>query len=82
MQKVPFLIDKKAWSPSLIPRPVMLVSIINSKAVPNIAPKSWVQMISFRPSILMFSGSKGNTTGLLKESLCASNGVEKGYKIG
>jgi flavin reductase (DIM6/NTAB) family NADH-FMN oxidoreductase RutF len=46
--------------------------------VPNIAPKSWVQMVSFEPPILMFSGSKGNTTenNILKTGCFAVNFVD------
>ena len=62
MKKSPFPVDKQKWSPSLIPGPIVLVSTQNKDKVPNVAPKSWVQMVSFEPPILMFSGSKGNTT--------------------
>ncbi|MEW5994545.1 MAG: flavin reductase family protein [Candidatus Zixiibacteriota bacterium] len=62
MEKVGYPIDKNEWHPSLIPGPVVLISTYNAEKVPNIAPKSWVQMVSFEPPMLMFSGSKGNTT--------------------
>jgi len=62
MKKVDYPIDKKKWHPSLIPGPIVLISTYNSKKEPNIAPKSWLQMVSFEPPILMFSGTKGNTT--------------------
>lgn len=62
MKKVDYPVDKHKWSPSLIPGPVVLISTYDSKKNPNIAPKSWLQMVSFEPSILMFSGTKGNTT--------------------
>ena len=62
MKKADYPIDKKNWSPSLIPGPIVLISTYNSQGEPNVAPKSWVQMVSFSPPIMMFSGSKGNTT--------------------
>ena len=62
MNKVSFPIDKRRWRPSLIPGPVVLISTNDKNGVPNIAPKSWVQMISFDPPMLMFSGTRDNTT--------------------
>ncbi len=62
MIKVDFPIDKREWHPSLIPGPVYLVGTYDTLGVPNIAPKSWIQMVSFEPSILMFSGSLGEHT--------------------
>jgi len=60
--KVPFAVDKQAWHPSLIPGPIVLVSTRSRTGEANIAPKSCLQMVSFRPPILMFSGARGNTT--------------------
>lgn len=62
MKKIDYPIDKKKWRPSLISGPIVLISTYNSKKEPNIAPKSWFQMVSFEPPILMFSGTKENTT--------------------
>lgn len=62
MKKISFPIDKRAWHPSLIPGVTVLISTYDEQGNPNIAPKSWVQMVSFEPSILMFSGTKNNTT--------------------
>ena len=62
MRKRPYPIDKREWHPSLIPGPVVLIGTYNARKEPNIAPKSWLQMASFEPPILMFSGTKGNTT--------------------
>ncbi len=62
--KVPFPLDKRHWQPSLVPGPVVLISTVNGVGEPNIAPKSWLQMVSFEPPMLMFSGTKGNTTEL------------------
>ncbi len=62
MNKVSFPIDKHQWQPSLIPGPVVLISTYDKGGNPNIAPKSWVQMVSFDPPMLMFSGTRENTT--------------------
>jgi flavin reductase (DIM6/NTAB) family NADH-FMN oxidoreductase RutF len=62
MKKIPFPIDKREWAPSLMPGPIVLISTFDEDKNPNVAPKSWVSMVSFDPPILMFSGSKGNTT--------------------
>lgn len=55
-------VDKMKWHPRLIPAAVVLISTYNIKGETNIAPKSWIQMVSFKPPILMFSGTEGNTT--------------------
>jgi len=62
MYKCDFPIDKRQWCPSLIPGPIVLVSTVSPDGVPNVAPKSWVQMVAFEPPTLMFAGTKGNTT--------------------
>lgn len=62
MIKINYPIDKNKWHPSLIPGPIVLISTYDSEKNPNIAPKSWLQMVSFNPAVLMFSGTKGNTT--------------------
>jgi len=71
MKKVDYPIDKRSWHPSLIPGTVVLISTCDAKKSPNIAPKSWVQMVSFEPPMLMFSGTKGNTTEVnILETCC------------
>ncbi|MFC1683754.1 flavin reductase family protein [Candidatus Zixiibacteriota bacterium] len=71
MNKVEFPIDKRRWHPSLIPGPVTLISTYDGRKEPNIAPKSWLQMISFEPPMLMFSGQQSNTTEVnIAESNC------------
>jgi flavin reductase (DIM6/NTAB) family NADH-FMN oxidoreductase RutF/uncharacterized protein YciI len=62
MKKVEYPINKKEWSPSLIPGPIVLISTCNQEKEPNVAPKSWLQMAAFAPPMLMFSGSKDNKT--------------------
>jgi flavin reductase (DIM6/NTAB) family NADH-FMN oxidoreductase RutF len=62
MHKISYPIDKNEWCPSLIPGPIVLISTYDAEGNPNVAPKSWLQMVSFKPTIVMFSGSKGFTT--------------------
>lgn len=78
MRKITFPIDKHKWSPSLIPGPIVLVSTYNMDRVPNVAPKSWVQMVSFEPPVMMFSGGRGNTTenNILETGFFAMNFVD------
>jgi len=61
-RRIPFPTDKREWHPSLIPGPIALISTVDSGGAPNVAPKSFIQMVSFEPSILMFSGSEGGRT--------------------
>jgi len=60
--RVPISPDKHSWQPSLIPGVVTLVTSVDDKGTPNVAPKSWVQMVSFEPPMLMFSGQPGGNT--------------------
>jgi flavin reductase (DIM6/NTAB) family NADH-FMN oxidoreductase RutF len=62
MKKVAFPIDKRKWSPSLVPGGIVLISTLSQSKEPHFAPKSWVQMVSFEPPILVFSGSEGQAT--------------------
>ncbi len=62
MKKIPFPTDKRDWHPSLIPGPIALISTFNENGSPHAAPKSWIQMISFEPPVLMFSGTRKNRT--------------------
>lgn len=60
--RVPFPVDKRAWHPSLLPGPLALVTTVDGEGVPNVAPKSFLQMVSFEPPILMFSGQPAGRT--------------------
>ncbi len=63
MKKVDFPIDKHLWHPSPVPGIIVIISTYGSNGEPNIAPKSWFQMISMNPPIVMFAGGNpGNTT--------------------
>ncbi len=71
MNKVPYPVNKKEWSPGLIPGPLALVSTCNGAREPNVAPKSWIQMVSFDPPILMLStGEKTTTAKNIRSTRC------------
>ncbi len=61
-KRAPFPIDKRAWQPGLIPGPLTLVTTVDARGEPNLAPKSWVQMASFDPPMVMFSGQPDGRT--------------------
>lgn len=61
-RRLPLSTDKRRWHPSLLPGPIALVSTVDATGAPNVAPKSFLQMVSLDPPILMFSGTPGNPT--------------------
>jgi len=62
MSKIDIPVDKRRWPLGLIPGVITLISTVDKNGEPNVAPFSWIQMVSFKPSILMFSGSKRSRT--------------------
>jgi len=62
MSKTAFALDKREWHPGFIPGAIVLIGTYDSAGNPNVAPKSWLQMVSFDPPILMFSGTKDGVT--------------------
>jgi len=62
MGKIEIPADKRRWPLGLIPGVITLISTVDKSGEPNVAPFSWIQMVSFKPSILMFSGSKRSRT--------------------
>lgn len=62
MKKVEYPINKKEWTPSLIPGPMAIISTCNAAKAPNVAPMSWIQMVAFDPPTLMLSTGKETTT--------------------
>lgn len=62
MGKIDIPVDKRRWPLGLIPGVITLISTSDDSGEPNVAPFSWIQMVSFKPSILMFSGSKRSRT--------------------
>jgi flavin reductase (DIM6/NTAB) family NADH-FMN oxidoreductase RutF len=51
-EKVSFEPDKRTWHPSPLLGQVVLVTTLNENGTSNIAPKSWISMMAFKPSIL------------------------------
>lgn len=60
--KVPFSPSKDEWHPSVLPGPLVLVSTVDQRGEPNIAPKSWISMVAFRGPVLMFGCNRSHTT--------------------
>jgi len=55
-------LDIKKWYKILAPRPVVLVSTINSKGVSNAAPFSFVMPVSTEPPMVAFASDPGHDT--------------------
>ena len=53
----------------VVPRPIAFVSTISDTGRVNIAPYSFFNAISYDPPLLIFSSSKYNSEGKLKDSL-------------
>jgi flavin reductase (DIM6/NTAB) family NADH-FMN oxidoreductase RutF len=78
-ERVSFPLDKRQWNPGLIPGPIMLVSTVDGEGCPNVAPKSWVQMVSFEPPLVLFSGQEGGVTERnVRESGCFALNIVDG----
>jgi flavin reductase (DIM6/NTAB) family NADH-FMN oxidoreductase RutF len=52
--KVAIPVEKQAWSPSLLPGQIVLVSTVDRDGRPNVAPKSWVSMAAFGGPVVAF----------------------------
>ncbi|MGH3050387.1 MAG: flavin reductase family protein, partial [Gaiellaceae bacterium] len=52
--KAAFDLDKHSWHPSVLPGQIVLVSTVDERAAPNVAPKSWVTMAAFAGPIVAF----------------------------
>lgn len=44
--------DKRTWHPSPLVGQIVLVTTLNADGTSNVAPKSWVSMMAFEPSLL------------------------------
>jgi len=53
-EKVCLGVDKNKWQTSPLPGHIVLVSTVNKSKVPNVAPKSWISMVAFKPAIVGF----------------------------
>lgn len=51
-EKVSFSLDKRTWRPSPLLGQVVLVTSLNEDGQSNVAPKSWLSMMAFEPSLL------------------------------
>jgi flavin reductase (DIM6/NTAB) family NADH-FMN oxidoreductase RutF len=51
-EKVNFSSDKRNWSPSPLLGQIVLVTSLNGDGQSNVAPKSWISMMAFEPSLL------------------------------
>lgn len=51
-EKVVLDLDKRTWHPSPLLGQIVLVTTLNEDGTSNIAPKSWISMMAFKPSIL------------------------------
>jgi flavin reductase (DIM6/NTAB) family NADH-FMN oxidoreductase RutF len=51
-EKVSFSSDKRTWRPSPLLGQVVLVTSLNEDGQSNVAPKSWLSMMAFEPSLL------------------------------
>jgi flavin reductase (DIM6/NTAB) family NADH-FMN oxidoreductase RutF/uncharacterized protein YciI len=60
--KVAFPVDKADWHPSVLPGPIVLVSTVDVRGEPNIAPKSWISMMAFRGPVLAFGCHRSHAT--------------------
>ena len=55
-------LDLSQWYRVLVPRPVVLVSTVNSKGVSNAAPFSFVMPCSTNPPLVAFASDPGHDT--------------------
>lgn len=55
-------LDLKKWYKVLSPRPVVLISTINSKGISNAAPFSFVMPVSTIPPMIAFASAPGHDT--------------------
>lgn len=50
--KVSLLPDKRTWKPAPLVGQIVFVTTLNEDGGSNIAPKSWISMMAFEPSLL------------------------------
>jgi flavin reductase (DIM6/NTAB) family NADH-FMN oxidoreductase RutF/uncharacterized protein YciI len=60
--KVAFAPDKAGWHPSVVPGPIVLVSTVDARGEPNIAPKSFISMMAFGGPVLAFGCHRSHAT--------------------
>lgn len=64
MDKIEFNPDKMSWHPSPIAGQIVLISTIDSEGTVDVAPKSWITMISFNPPSLVIGCNRKHTTAM------------------
>ena len=60
--KVPFDPDKRTWQPSVLPGQIVLVSTVDGRGRPNVAPKSWLSPAAFAGPIVAFGCTDAHAT--------------------
>jgi flavin reductase (DIM6/NTAB) family NADH-FMN oxidoreductase RutF len=60
--KVPFDIDKHCWHPSVLPGQIVLISTVDERGEPDVAPKSWISMVAFDGPVLLFGCNTQHAT--------------------
>jgi flavin reductase (DIM6/NTAB) family NADH-FMN oxidoreductase RutF/uncharacterized protein YciI len=60
--KIAFPVDKADWHPSVLPGPIVLISTVDGRGEPNIAPKSWISMMAFRGPVVAFGCHRSHAT--------------------
>jgi flavin reductase (DIM6/NTAB) family NADH-FMN oxidoreductase RutF/uncharacterized protein YciI len=60
--KVPFSPEKENWHPSVLPGQIVLVSTVDSRGKPNVAPKSRISATASRGPVLAFGCDRAHTT--------------------
>ena len=64
MEKTEFNPDKMSWHPSPLAGQIVLLTTMDSKGTVDVAPKSWITMISFSPPSLVIGCNRKHTTAL------------------
>jgi flavin reductase (DIM6/NTAB) family NADH-FMN oxidoreductase RutF/uncharacterized protein YciI len=62
MAKVAFDPQKENWHPSVLPGQIVLVTTIDARGEPNVAPKSWVTMAAFGGPVVAFGCTEEHLT--------------------
>jgi flavin reductase (DIM6/NTAB) family NADH-FMN oxidoreductase RutF len=61
-EKLPLASDKRAWTASPLLGQIVLVTTLNEDGGSNIAPKSWISMMAFEPSLIALGCNLGHWT--------------------
>ena len=64
MEKTEFNPDKMSWHPSPLAGQIVLLTTMDSNGNVDVAPKSWITMISFSPPSLVIGCNRKHTTAL------------------